>query len=158
MPAVITHFWVTPNFFFFFQITFLFLKKKKPKQCHFERHCSPSSLPMQRQGRRRFLKSFSRSPSPSLFPPTCPQNLDTSHIPYPATINASHDRPPYLVPRHGQDSHLTLRHGSGKVPLSSCGYKYRKGRRQIGGRKRKKGNLGGRFFFRKRGTNGGAKF
>jgi hypothetical protein len=25
---VITHFWVTPKFFFFFQITFLFLKKK----------------------------------------------------------------------------------------------------------------------------------
>ena len=118
------------------QIFFLFFKKnekKKTARCRFERHGAASSpLQMQRQGRRRFLKSFSRSPSPSLFPPTCPQNLDTSHIPYPATINASHDRPPYPMPRHGQDSHLTLRHGSGKVPLSSCGYKYREERRQEG--------------------------
>jgi len=29
ITVVITHFWVTPKFFFFFQITFLFLKKKK---------------------------------------------------------------------------------------------------------------------------------
>jgi hypothetical protein len=49
-----------------FQIHFPFLLKKKrkkkekkeertPKQCRFERHCSPSSLRMQRQGRRRFF-------------------------------------------------------------------------------------------------------
>jgi len=42
------------------------------------------------------------------------------------------------MPRHGQDSHLTLRYGSGKVPLSSCGYKYREGRRQTGRRENRK--------------------
>jgi len=137
-----------------------FSLKKKPKQCRFERHCSPSSLPMQRQGGRRFLKSFSRSPSPSLFPPTCLQKLDTSHIPYPATINASHDRPPYPVPRHGQDSHLTRRHGSGKVPLSSCGYKYREGRRQKRGEKKEKRKPGGTIFFfeKERNEPGGQNF
>jgi len=53
--------------------------------------------------------------------------------------------------------HLTRRHGSGKVPLSSCGYKYREGRRQRrGGEKRKKRKRrGGDDFLRKRGTKGG---
>jgi hypothetical protein len=47
------------------------------------------------------------------------------------------------VPRNGQGSHLTLRYGSGKVPLSSCGYKYREGRRQKeGGGKGKKETRG----------------
>ena len=50
--AVITHFWVTPKFF-------LFYSKKKTARCRFERHrATSSSLCMQRQGRRRFLKMF----------------------------------------------------------------------------------------------------
>jgi hypothetical protein len=42
------------------------------------------------------------------------------------------------MPRHGQGSYLTLRHGSGKVPLSSYDYKYREGRRQRGEEKKKR--------------------
>jgi len=88
-----THYWLGNchnPFLGHSQIFFLFLKKKTAR-CRFERHCTTfSPLQMQRQGRRRFLKSFSRSPSPFLFPPTCHQNPDTSHSPYPATINTTH--------------------------------------------------------------------
>ena len=102
------------------QIHFPFLLKKKkkerkPKQCRFERHCSPSSLRMQSREEEDFFLIFSRylSCSPHL-------TKNTSHIPYPATINASHDQPPYPVPRHGQGSqplYPAPRHGQGSQPL-----------------------------------------
>jgi len=81
------------------QLHFLFLKKKTLKQCCFERHCSPSSLRMQRQGRRRFLKFF---PTLSLHP-TCPQNPDIA-IPFtlPPLIQPMPCRQPATLPCRGK--------------------------------------------------------
>jgi hypothetical protein len=99
---------------------------------------------MQRQGRMRFLKTFPANFSFSLLP--------LAHKTW--TQATSHTLPPLMQAMTG---HLTRRHGSGKVPLSSCGYKYREGRRQRrGGEKRKKRKRrGGDDFLRKRGTKGG---
>jgi len=129
--TVITQFWVTPKFCFPF-----LKKKKKPARCRFERHCAASSpLQMQRQGRIRFLKTFPANFSFSLLP--------LAHKTW--TQATSHTLPPLMQAMTG---HLTRCHGSGKVPLSSCGYKYREGRRQRrGGEKRKKRKRRGEMIF-----------
>jgi hypothetical protein len=106
------------SFLGYSQIHFITLLKKKRNGVVFERHCSPPSSTCAEARKKKDFENLFLS-SPFLFP-------NTSHISYPA-------QPSYPVPRHGQGSHLTLCHGRGKVPLSSCTYKYR------GGKHKKKG-------------------
>jgi hypothetical protein len=51
ISIVITYFWVIPKFIFF-------SLKKNPKQCRFERHCSPSSPTCVEVREKDILQSF----------------------------------------------------------------------------------------------------
>lgn len=93
---------------------------------------------MQRQGKNVFLPSFAAAVSSPSLPSLAKK---TRHNPYPHSPvttpkeEENHTLPPLMQVMR---SHLTLRRGKGKVPLSSCAYKYREEGQNEEGEKGKK--------------------